>query len=148
MTGAHLVAAVRILSTHDLETIREAPSIRERVWGFRADISKALLFGEMVKLHHYMTAQSLWPRFWVKENKSTPGEIPWILSVVANLVRNGCTLEEAWTMPEAEAIWFHVAHCNALGADVSLITDEEWKAMEDFKKQESCKLTKPETKST
>lgn len=146
MTGAHLVAAVRILSTYDLEEIRKTPSIRERVWAFRADISKTLLFGEMVKLHHYMTAQSLWPRFWVKDEKSTAGQIPWILAVVANLVRNGCTLEEAWTMPESEAIWLHVAHCSAVGADVSIITDEEWKAMEDYKKQEAYKASNPETK--
>jgi hypothetical protein len=147
MTGAHLVAAVRILSTYDLETIRKAPSIRERVWGFRADISKTLLFGEMIKIHHYMTAQSLWPRFWVKEGKSNPGEIPWVLAIIANLVRNGCTLEEAWTMPESEAIWLHVANCSANGSDVSLITDEEWQAMEDFKKQESCKTAEPKPKS-
>lgn len=148
MTGAHLVAAARILSTYDLEEIRKAPGIRERVWGFRADISKTLLFGEMVKIHHYMTAQSLWPRFWVKENKSNPGEIPWVLAIVANLVRNGCTLEQAWTMPEAEAVWLHVAHCSASGADVSLITDEEWEAMENYKKQESCKPNQTEPQST
>lgn len=148
MTGAHLVAAVRILSTYNLEEIRQTPTIREKVWGFRADISKTLLFGEMVKLHHYMTAQSLWPRFWVKEEKSSSGQIPWILAIVANLVRNGCTLEEAWTMPESEAIWLHVAHCSAVGADVSIITDEEWKAMEDYKKQEAHKAAESQNKAS
>ena len=148
MTGAHLVAAVRILSTYNLETIRTPPSIRERVWGFRSDISKKVLICEMMKLHHYMTSQSLWPRFWVKDEKSSAGQIPWVLAVIASLVRNGCTLEEAWTMPESEAIWLHVAHCSATGADISIITDDEWKAMEDFKKQESCKPSETEPKST
>lgn len=134
-----MIAAVRILSTHDLESVRKSPTISEKAWAFRADMSPKLLMGEMVNLHHYLMAQSLWPRFWVKEDKSSSGEIPWPLAVVASLVRNGCTLEEAWTMPESEAVWLHIANCSAAGADVSVITDEEWTAMENFKKQESCK---------
>lgn len=148
MTGSHLVAAVRILSTYDLETIRDKPSIKELVWGFRADYSRKLLYGEMIKISHYMTAQSLWPRFWVKEEKSASGQIPWVLAVVANLVRNGCTLEEAWTMPESEAVWLHLAHCSSVGADVQIISDEEWEAMDNHLKQESCKSKDSDPKST
>jgi hypothetical protein len=81
-----------------------------------------------------MMEQSLWPRFWVNEESgSKTSTVPWQLTMVASLMRNGCTYEQAWTMPESEAVWLHIAHCSAAGAGIQIVSDVEWKAMEAHK---------------
>jgi hypothetical protein len=139
MTAEHMIAAVRILSTYDIDSVRKPSILREKYWCGRMTFSRRVLTEQMAALLLYLEAQSLWPRFWVKDNtKSAEGALPWPLAVVASLNRNGATLEEAWTMPEAEAIWLHIAHCSASGADISVISDKEWEAMEAYKKQEAA----------
>lgn len=141
LTAKHMIAAVRILSTHDLEQIRRPHTLRESWWLGRLTFSNAILAQEAAKLVAYMEAQSLWPRFWVKEDsEGRSGGVPWPLAIVANLTRNGCTLTEAWTMPEAEAVWLHVANTIAAGAKVEVVSDKEWEAMERYKAQEAAKL--------
>ena len=134
-----MVAAVRILSTYDIKDVRKPATLREKYWSGRMTFSRKALREEMVKLAIYMESQSLWPRFWVKDDAPKGDQsLPWPLAVVASLNRNGATLDEAWTMPEAEAIWLHIAHCSASGAEVSVIADAEWEAMEAYKKQEAA----------
>ncbi len=43
-------------------------------------------------------------------------------------------------MPEAEAIWLHVANTIAAGAKVEVVSDVEWAAMERYKAEEAAKL--------
>ena len=88
------------------------------------------------KLHYYFEAQSLWPRFWAKEENEAARDYgtPWPLVIIASLVRNGFTSEEAWTMPESQAVWLHIANSQAAGAKINVITDKEWDAMENFRK--------------
>jgi hypothetical protein len=40
-------------------------------------------------------------------------------------------------MPEAEAIWMHMANCAYQGSEIKIITDQEWDAM--MKHKESLK---------
>ena len=139
-TAKDVLAACRILSSHDLTALRKPPTFSEGLWLARMSWNKKALIAEAVKLHYYFEAQSLWPRFWEKENAGrSGGSVPWPLAVVASLIRNGATLEEAWTMPEAEAVWLHVAHSVASGADISVVSDTEWEAMEEYKKQEASR---------
>lgn len=142
ITAKHMIAAVRILSTHDLEYVRRPHSLRESWWISRMTFSNEVLEEETAKLAVYMEAQSLWPRFWSKDeaNDKSCG-LPWPLAIVANLTRNGCTLHESWTMPESEAVWLHVANTIASGAKVEIVTDIEWEAMEKCKKQEAAKVS-------
>jgi hypothetical protein len=128
-----IIMAVRILSTHDIEETRRPISFMEGFHLRMMRMSVTRLKAEASKLLLYFAAQSLWPRFWEKQTKSSDTGIPWQLAVVASLVRNGHTTQEAWTMPEAEAIWLHIAHSRAAGADISVITDREWEAMEEYK---------------
>lgn len=139
MSAEHMLAAVKILSSHDLKELRTPPTLRDKYWFMTLTFSRKALMAEMAKLAVYLEEQSLWPRFWVKnEGKSNKAEaFPWPLAVVASLTRNGCSLNEAWTMPESEAIWMHIAHCSAAGAEISVVSDVEWEAMEKYKKQEA-----------
>ena len=136
-----MIAAVRILSTYDLEHIRRPHTLRETWWIGRLTFSNAVLAEETAKLAVYLNAQSLWPRFWTKDEcQGRSGGVPWPLAIVANLTRNGCSLTEAWTMPEAEAVWLHVANTIASGAKVDVVSDVEWEAMEKYKAEEAAKL--------
>jgi len=51
---------------------------------------------------------------------------------VANNVRNGCSLEEAWTMPEGEAVWMSVSHAVYNGAKIDVLSTDEEKELENF----------------
>lgn len=133
-----IIAAVRILSSHDLSALREPAGILDGLWYARLRFSRRYLFSEAAKLHFYFEAQSLWPRFWQKDDVMKDSGTPWPLVVVAALMRNGCTYDEAWTMPESEAIWLHVAHSQAAGAKIDIVSDKEWDAMEDYKRQEAA----------
>lgn len=149
MTPEHLIAAARILSTHDVASVRRPASLRDRYYINRLSFSRSAMTAELVKLHAYIVEQSLWPRFWAKEESAGSNGIPWTLAVVSSLIRNGCTLTEAWTMPEAEAIWLHVSHCKADGGNVSIVSDEEWEAMARFKQAEAdaSRTTRPSAKN-
>jgi len=140
MTGDNLLAAVRILSSRTLEQIRRPSTIRELWWAAKLRNNQKALIEEASKLMVYFEAQSLWPRFWEKPAK--PGAeagTPWELVVVASLIRNGCTTEEAWTMPESEAVWLHIAHVQAEGADIKVVSDQEWDIMQSYLAEQRLK---------
>ena len=140
MTADQLLATVRILSTHNIEDIRKPTTIRECLLSAKLSRNKRALIKECYNLSLYMEGQSLWPRFWTKEDSGkTESSIPWPLTIVASLMRNGCTYEQAWTMPESEAIWLHIAHCSADGAGIQVVSDVEWEAMEAHKRQQAEK---------
>jgi len=132
-----LILAVRVLSTHDMDSVRRPLSVSEqfRIAYYNARPNRFI--EEIAKLVTYFEAQSLWPRCWSKNEKRAESAIPWQLTIIASLVRNGCDIEKAWTMPEAEAVWLYFANCKAEGAKVEIITDEEWDAMELYKAKEA-----------
>jgi len=138
ITPKHLVAAVKILSSDSLEKIATKPTLKERFWVSRLTFNEELLITEVAKLVNYLDEQAFWPRFWEKDSNggsSSKEGIPWQLAVIASLTRNGCTLQEAWMMPESEAIWMHVAHSTASGADVSVMSDEDYEAIQKYKRE-------------
>ena len=139
-----IINAVRILSTHNLEDIRRPFSFWETYYFKRMQISKKLLQQEANKLLMYFAEQSLWPRFWEVDNKKNKSSnIDWPLLVIANLVKNGCTLKEAWIMPESEAVWLHIAYMDIQGIDPKVVSDMEWNAMQDELKRTSNIKTEP-----
>jgi hypothetical protein len=140
VTPAHLVAATKILSAMSVSKMATPATLREMFWVSRMQFSEKILVEEISKLVSYLNQQAFWPRFWEKggsEGQTNKNGIPWQLAVIASLTRNGCTLEEAWTMPEAEAIWMHIAHSTALGADVSVMSDVEYEAIQKYKREQN-----------
>ena len=137
-----LIFASRILSSNSLSGLNEKPTIKEKFYAIYLTIFRRKFIAELVKLHAYLSAQSLWPRFWEKESQSSDGGIPWELNIIAGLLKTGCTLDEAWTMPESEAVWLYVASCRINGAKVEVVSDGEWEAMEAYKAEQSSKTYK------
>jgi len=138
MTVDLLLATVRVLSTHNFEEIRQPLSWSEILLAKKLSKNRKLFIEECYHLSLYMQAQSLWPRFWVKDNdENKSSSIAWTLAVVTSLMRNGCTYEQAWTLPESEAIWMHIAHSRAEGSSVEIVSDNEWNAMEKYKRDQA-----------
>jgi hypothetical protein len=145
MTIPDLLFAVRVLSTNDLNETRAPTTFREKVLGFWYAIRPEKAVAEALKLRIYFEAQSLWPRFWEKNERAKDSGIPWQLTIIANLVRNGLPIEQAWAMPESQAIWLYLANCKAEGAKLDLITDEEFEAMQ--REQASTEQKQPNTRN-
>jgi hypothetical protein len=135
-----LIFAARILSSKSLEDVGRKATIREKLYAIYLGFSRKKFLSELLKIHYYLEAQSLWPRFWEKENVTADGGIPWQLNIISGLTKNGITLEEAWTMPEAEAVWLYIAACRLSGAKIDVVSDKEWDAMERHKAQEASSI--------
>lgn len=149
MTVDQLLATVRVLSTHNFEEIRKPLSWNELLLARKLSKNRKLFIEQCYNLSLYMQAQSLWPRFWVKDNDSNKSSsVAWTLAIVTSLMRNGCTYEQAWTMPESEAVWMHIAHSQANGSSVEIVSDNEWQAMEKYKRQQAEEKAKQEQPQT
>jgi hypothetical protein len=69
-----------------------------------------------------------WPKFYEKKDSQRGGEgtVPWQLSVVAALCKNGISYSEAMQMPEAKAIWLSTVFSIQGGAKMDILsTDDE-----------------------
>ena len=68
-----------------------------------------------------------WPKFWEQNNKKSGGKsnMPWVMSVVANLIANNIEEKRAWEMPECQAIWLNAAFAMRKGVDVAIMSPEE-----------------------
>jgi len=69
-----------------------------------------------------------WPKFYEKKDSQRGGEgtVPWQLSVVASLCKNGISYSEAMQMPEAKAIWLASVFSIQGGAKLDILsTDDE-----------------------
>jgi hypothetical protein len=81
-----------------------------------------------------------WPKFWEQTKNKGGGDkgVPWILSIVTNLIASGIDEKRAWEMPECQAIWYNSAFAIRKGADVSIMSPEEEAFMADEEAKEKA----------
>lgn len=124
--------AVRIMSTFDKVRIKEPITLREQFHLVLLNSSKDRLARNVGRVIGIMLESCSYPKLWSKQEKKSKENIPWTLACVANNVRNGCSLEEAWTMPEGEAVWMSISHGIYNGSDVQVISTDEENMLDDF----------------
>lgn len=77
-----------------------------------------------------------WPKFWERAEHQGEGArnngIPWVLSVLTNLTRNGHSLEEALNLPECQAIWLATSINASKGAKVEVLTSEDEELLDEL----------------
>jgi len=77
-----------------------------------------------------------WPKFWERKEEDGGGGrnngIPWALSVITNLTRNGHTLEEALHLPEAQAIWLSASASVMNGARLDVLTTDDEELLDEL----------------
>lgn len=105
--------------------------------------AKPAKFNEYVAAFHAYSHVAEWPKFWDGKQQASSKGGPWILTVVSNLIGNGWEEEAAWSLPEAQAIWYHTAISMRNGNTVSLMTDDDEAIMADFKKLAEEAKAKP-----
>ena len=137
ITPLDVIMAVRILSTYDKSKMVGPITFWENYELHRMRMSKKRLAINAGKIIAIMIECLSYPKLWSKnkecKEKSKSGEnIPWVLTCVANNVRNGCSLEEAWTMPEGEAVWMSISHAIYNGAQINVVSSKDENMMNDF----------------
>lgn len=135
VTPLDVVLAARILSTYDKEKMTGKLSISEKWHLVRMTLSRKYFSRMIGRLLGCFKVSLSYPKVWEKESEKENRRyerIPFPLACVSNLVRNGCTLEEAWTMPEGEAAWMAVAHAIYNGSKIEVLSTDEEKELEKF----------------
>lgn len=131
ITAEDVILAAKVLSTYDKMVLTDKLGLQDRLY------IKALEMGNRLKsiyagyIFGHINNGCSYPKTWKQEGRKHE-KIPWVLSCVANNVRNGFTLEEAWTMPEGEAVWFNICHAIYNGSEIEVISTQEEEALEDF----------------
>lgn len=124
ITAADLIVALKICANEPISK----PTIQDKWINFRLYLSKPLLAVACSALIRHIDRYDSYPKFWERKDKQSGGSstVPWALSVAANLIRNGCSYQEAFTMPEAKAFWLSATFCIQQGSKLEFIsTDDE-----------------------
>lgn len=127
-----VIKAVRIMSSKDKVDPNSPITLREQFHIILLNSSRKRLARAVGRIIGIMTESLSYPKLWSKEGNKNKEVIPWPLACVANNVRNGCSLEEAWTMPEGEAVWLSISHAIYNGSKVDVISTDDDKMMDDF----------------
>ena len=127
-----VIMAVRIMSTLDKVRINAPMTFREQLHYFWLNSNSDRLARAVGRILGIMFESCSYPKLWAKQENKTKENIPWTLACVANNVRNGCSLEEAWTMPEGEAVWMSISHGIYNGSEVQVLSTDDENMMGDF----------------
>lgn len=134
-TPLDLLAAVKICAEEPLGELTSAEVRLVKALGERP----GRFMSECERFAEYCLTDC-WPRYWdTPEHKKASAEdagIPWILAVVANLIKNGYDEKRAWEMPECQAIWMNAAWSAANGSESKILTTEEEAFMEEQERLE------------
>lgn len=126
-----LITALKICSN---ETIGKA-MWHDRYVSIKLNFSPTLKLRAFKAFVSYIDTSSTWPKFY--ERKSTgSGEsgVPWQLSVICNLVKNGIGYEDAMLMPESKAIWLSTVFSIYAGAKLDILTTDEEQMLDELAK--------------
>lgn len=133
-TPVDTILAAKVLSSNDLSILSDTNPTKDDVeWMKRMQKDESVLVEECGKILEAIQEQSQWPTFWDKKKNEPNHGVPWILSIVCNLVKNGVPLEQAWTMPESQAIWMSTTFAIGEGAKIFIVTETDLMAMEHLK---------------
>jgi len=131
-----VVMAARILSTYDKQEMSRPLSYVEKLYVAYMAINNKYYSRSIGTILGCIKVSLSYPKFWKKDEKDGSKRsdgIPFTLSCIASLCRNGVSLEEAWTMPEGEAVWMSVANAIYNGAKLDILSTEEEEDLKNFK---------------
>lgn len=143
-----VLMAAKILSFSAMdEMLCSDPSESDIKWVRDMSNDVDLMIDQCERIRLCIEEQAHWPIFWSKSGgKNRDQGVPWVLSVVCNLVKNGVPLETAWTMPESQAIWMHASFSILAGSETDIVSESDRKAMEHLKEVEERMKNDPKAK--
>lgn len=127
-----LLVAVKICSGERIDKLTWKDS-----WYLGKMTANPDYFAEQIDRFANYVLVSAWPKFWEKKASGyeTSG-IPWPLTVVSALIKNGIPEERAWTMPECQAIWLNSSFAIGNGAQLKVFTTEDEELIETLEKEQ------------
>ena len=133
IAAADLILAVKVCAEESLE-----PTWQDTWQGVKLARSKSYMVEEGRKFLTYAGSTN-WPKFWeAKESGGNSTGMPWIMSVVCNLVKHGVPEDRAWNMPEAQASWMSTGFmANEPGNRVKVLTTEEEEMLDQVARVEA-----------
>jgi hypothetical protein len=128
LTPTAMVAALKTCAGQSLREI----TMKDKALLARMDAEPEFLQKTVEGFNQRMYVEH-WPKFWESGKlEQRASGMPWVLSMVANLIANGVPEERAWTMPECQAMWLSTAFSGLKGVEVNLLTTEDEEAMAAF----------------
>jgi len=127
-----VIYAVRVMSTLGKARINAPITLSEQFYIIYLNANRNRLARAVGRVLGIIWESCSYPKLWSNKDKKTKENIPWTLACVANNVRNGCSLEEAWTMPEGEAVWMSISHGIYNGSDIEIISTDDDNMISDF----------------
>jgi len=127
-----VIYAVRVMSTLGKARINAPITLSEQFHIIYLNANRNRLARAVGRVLGIIWESCSYPKLWSNKDKKTKENIPWTLACVANNVRNGCSLEEAWTMPEGEAVWMSISHGIYNGSDIEIISTDDDDMISDF----------------
>jgi hypothetical protein len=128
-----VIIAVRIMETYDKSKVGYSFQYIDKVWLLYLTLNNKAFSRAVGTILGIIMTSCSYPKMWKKEEKEHQVEnVPWVLSCISNLVRNGVSYEDAWTMPEGEAVWMSIANAIYNGAKIDILSTDEEAELEKF----------------
>lgn len=147
-TPQDVVMAAKILSFTSMEDmLTSSVTDTDIKWVKEMIDDSEVMFDQCERIRLAIDEQAHWPIFWSKGGSAGRDQgVPWVLNVICNLVKNGIPLEQAWTMPESQAIWMHASFSILAGSETDIVSEADRKAMEQLKELEERMKNDPNLK--
>lgn len=147
-TVSDIIIFSKIVSSYNMaEMMPTEPSNHDKEWALKMNADHDLMAFQAIQCFDCISDQSKWPVFWNKKSSSKNNGAPWPLAVICNLVKNGVPLEEAWTMPESQAIWMNAVFAIYNGAEIDIVSEEDLAMQAFLEKLEADKKAKEDAEA-
>jgi len=129
-----VIIAAKVMASKSADVLSTTdPNDIDIEWMRKMEKSDTTYAIECSKIIKSIEEQSLWPTFWDKKKTEVGNGVPWMLSIACTLIKSGVPPEEAWTMPESQAIWMSTTFAISEGAKIYIVTERDLEAMEHLK---------------
>jgi hypothetical protein len=132
ITAQDIIIALKICADEAIGR----PTLADICLGVRLSLSKDYKRRAALAIVRHLSTQANFPQFWERTDRKTYGSssVPWQLTIVANLVRNGVGYAEALTMPEAKAVWLSAVFSIQAGAKLEFLTTDDEALIDEMAK--------------
>jgi hypothetical protein len=133
ITPADLVIGLKVCAEESFGK----PTWADRWLMLRLTLNRKLFAEGCRAFVRHMDTNKDWPKFYEKKESSRSGQgtVPWQMSVVASLCKNGITYAEAMQMPEAKAIWLAAVFAIQGGAKMDILSTDDEELIESLEAQ-------------
>lgn len=133
LTPTDLIIALKICADESIDGF----TLREKWQALVLTLSKRRLAEASLAFVQHINQQASYPKFYDKKASEGKSDIPWQLSILATLIRNGITYSDALNMPEAKALWLATAFNIQLGAKLDILTTDDEELIDHLAKLEA-----------